>query len=68
MDDAQRDELLVRLDERTKATHETVKKLDEKVSKQNGRVRRLEIKWGYLAGIGAVAVIGIPILIRFIWG
>ena len=68
MDDAQRDELLVRLDERTKATHETVEKLDEKVSKQNGRVRRLEIKWGYLAGIGAVAVIGIPILIRFIWG
>ena len=68
MDDAQRDELLVRLDERTKATHETVEKLDEKVGKQNGRIRRLEIKWGYLAGIGAVAVIGIPILIRFIWG
>ena len=68
MDDAQRDELLVRLDERTKATHETVEKLDGKVGKQNGRIRRLEIKWGYLAGIGAVAVIGIPILIRFIWG
>ena len=37
------------------------------VRAQNGRVRRLEIKCGYMAGIGTILVFGIPLLLRFIF-
>jgi len=42
-------------------------KIEGLIRTQNGRVRRLEIKWGYMAGIGAVLVITVPLVIRVLF-
>ena len=42
-------------------------KIEGLIRNQNGRVRRLEIKWGYMAGIGAVLVVAVPLLIRVLF-
>ena len=50
-----------------KDTRSDVKEIKRDIKAQNGRVRRLEIKWGYMAGIGAVLVIAVPLLIRVLF-
>lgn len=43
-------------------------KINGKLDKQNGRVRKLEINQGYIAGVGGAVVLVIPILIKVIFG
>ena len=43
MKPAERDELLGRLDERTRNTWSSVEKIEKHVEKQNGRITKLEI-------------------------
>ncbi|RKX25089.1 MAG: hypothetical protein DRP46_12430 [Candidatus Zixiibacteriota bacterium] len=63
MDDKEFGELL----QMVKDTRSDVKEIKRDIKAQNGRVRRLEIKWGYMAGIGAVLVIAVPLLIRVLF-
>lgn len=50
-----------------KDTRSDVKEIKRDIKAQNGRVRRLEIKWGYMAGIGAVLIVAVPLLIRVLF-
>jgi len=48
-------------------TREDVKEIKDNVKAQNGRVRRLEIKWGYMAGIGSILLFGIPLILKYVF-
>jgi len=63
MDDREYGELI----QMVKDTRSDVKEIKRDIKAQNGRVRRLEIKWGYMAGIGAVLVVAVPLLIRVLF-
>lgn len=44
-----------------------VKEIKDDVKKQNGRVRKLEVRNGYLAGIGAALIFAVPILLKVLF-
>ena len=48
-------------------TREDVKEIKDNVKAQNGRVRRLEIKWGYMAGIGSILLFSIPLILKYVF-
>ncbi|KKN78429.1 hypothetical protein LCGC14_0349610 [marine sediment metagenome] len=58
MKPAERDELLVRLDERTEAIKDTTERQEEHLEKMNGRLRDVENKQSRLKGI----LIGLGVL------
>ena len=63
MDDQEFGEML----QMVKDTRDDVKEIKKDVKAQNGRVRRLEIKWGYMAGIGSILLFGIPLILKYVF-
>lgn len=56
-----RDELLIRLDERSEAMGEKVEKIEGHLDKLNGRTRKLEEKWWKVGGGAVVIAFLIPL-------
>ena len=52
--------------ERIKNMHEDVIDIKKDVKRQNGRVRKLEIRMSYIVGIGSAVVVILGMLIKFV--
>lgn len=61
-------ERLARIETRLEGMHETLKRIDDHLGAQNGRVRALERWQGYIIGGGAVIVFVVPFLFNYFFG
>jgi len=55
-----------KLTQKIKDMHDDIKEIKSDVKAQNTRVDKLEVRWGYMVGVGSVLVIVIPLLIKFL--
>lgn len=52
--------------EKMKNMHDDVREIKKDVKRQNGRVRKLEIRMSYIIGIGTAVTVVLGMLIKFL--